>query len=102
MMLSIIPDLIDIGVDILNVEHNLIGLRELSEFRGKVCFLTQMDSQRILPYVDPAGVRNHVRETFEALGSVEGGVIGYACIGPDVPPANIEALYEAYVEYGRL
>lgn len=101
MVLSILPELIEIGVDIVNVQHSLIGLDSLKEFRGKLCFLTQIDSQWILPYADQEGVRKHVRETFEALGSSEGGVIGYACIGPDVPFANIEALYEAYVEYGH-
>lgn len=100
MVLSIIPDLIDLGVDIINVQHTLIGLRELKKFRGQVCFLTQMDGQRILPHGSPADVRQHVRETFENLGGPAGGIIGYACVGPDVPRENIDALYQSYVDFG--
>jgi uroporphyrinogen decarboxylase len=101
MIPAIIPDLIELGVNILNVQHNLIGLERLRPLRGKVCFLTHMDSQYVLPYGTPADVRQHVREVFEALGTEAGGIIGYAPLGPDVPPANIEALYSAYTEFGR-
>jgi len=100
MVLPIIPELIDLGVDIVNVQHNLIGLDCLRQFCGEVCFLTAMDSQLILPYRSPVDVRQHVREVFEALGTRDGGIIGYAPLGPDVLPENIEALYAAYVEFG--
>ena len=102
MVLPIIPELIDLGVDVINVQQNLIGLDRLKPFRGRVCFLTYMDNQRVLPYGTPADVREHVRQVFEALGTPEGGVIGYAPIGPDVPPGNMEALYAAYNEFGAL
>ena len=100
MVLAIIPDLIELGVSILNVQHNLIGLDRLRQFCGQVCFLTYMDIQGILPFGTPADVRRHVREVFEALGTPRGGVIGYAPLMPDVPPENMEALYAAYVAYG--
>jgi uroporphyrinogen decarboxylase len=101
MVLPIVPDLIELGVDILNVQQNLIGLQRLQAFRGRVCFQTYLDSQRILPYGTPEAVRCHVRDVFDALGTPRGGVIGYAAIGPDVPPRNVEAMYAAFVEFGR-
>ena len=45
-------------------------------------------------------VRQHVRDVFAALGTSDGGVIGYAPIMPDYPLQNIEALYAAYAEFG--
>lgn len=100
MVLPIISDLVELGVNILNVQHNLIGLDRLSQFRGRVCFLTYMDIQGVLPYGTPADVRQHVADVFEALGTPAGGVIGYAPLTPDVPPENVEALYAAYIEFG--
>jgi uroporphyrinogen decarboxylase len=100
LVLPIIQDLIDLGVDVINVQQNLVGLDRLKSFRGCVCFLTYMDTQSILPYGTPADVRDHVRQVFASLGTPDGGVLGYAPIGPDVPPENIEALYLAYDEYG--
>lgn len=101
MVLPIIPDLLALGVDILNVQHDLIGLTQLEPFRGQVCFLTQIDSQRLLPYGTPATVRQRIGEVFGALGTPGGGVIGYAVIGPDVPPENMAAVYAAYEELGQ-
>jgi hypothetical protein len=100
MNLAIIPDLIELGVNIINVQHSMMGLDQMAPFRGRVCFLTQMDGQHVLPYGTPAEVRQHVREVFAALGTADGGIIGYAPIMPDYPPENVEALYAAYVEFG--
>jgi uroporphyrinogen decarboxylase len=102
MVLPIIPDLIAMGVDILNVQQSLIGLEYLEPFRGRVCFQTNLDSQWTLPYGTPADVRAHVRDVFRGLGTARGGVIGYAAVGPDVPSQNIEALYAAYLEFDSL
>ncbi len=102
MVLPIMPDLVAMGVDILNVQQSLIGLEHLEPFRGLVCFQTSLDSQRTLPYGTPGDVRAHVRDVFRGLGTAHGGVIGYAAIGPDVPPRNIEALYAAYLEFDSL
>ena len=54
MNLDIIPDLIELGVNVINVQHSMMGLERMKPLRGRVCFLTQMDGQQVLPYGTPA------------------------------------------------
>jgi uroporphyrinogen decarboxylase len=101
MILDIIPDLIEIGVDVLNCQATVIGLEALRDFAGKVCFRTDLDRQNVLPFGSPVQVKEHVHEVFEALGTPEGGLIAFGEIGPDVPLENVQAMYEAFAEYGQ-
>lgn len=101
MIVDIIPDLIEIGVDVLNCQTMAIGLDKLRPFAGKVCFRTDLDRQHILPRGSPAQVKEHVQEVFDAVGTVDGGIIAYGEISPDVPLANVRAMYEAFRDYGN-
>jgi len=96
---EILPDLVELGVDVLNCQVSVIGLETLHEYAGRICFRTDLDRQRILPYASPAKIRQHIFETFDALGSQEGGVIACGEISEDVPLENIRAMYEAFTEY---
>lgn len=101
MVWEIMEDLVEAGVDVLNVQQHLIGLeRIVARFKGVVCFRTDLDRQRILPWGTPEGVREHVRCTLEVLGGAEGGVIGHGEIGPDVPLENVRAMFQAFREFG--
>lgn len=101
MVWEIMQDLIDAGVDVLNVQQHMIGLRRIADrFAGRVCFRTDLDRQYILPRGTPEEVRQHVRRTIEALGSPNGGVIGQGEIGPDVPLQNVRAMLQAFREFG--
>ena len=96
---EIIPDLIEIGVDVLNIQHTIMGLDRVGrKFGGKVAFRSDLDRQHILPHGTPAEVRAHVREVYEALGSLNGGLIGHGEIAPDVPLENVRAMFEAWRE----
>ena len=97
---DIIPDLIDIGVKVLNCQASVIGLDYLKKnFAGKVCFRTDLDRQRILSGGTPDEVREHVADMFDHLGTETGGVIGCGEISRDTPLANIRAMYEAFADY---
>ncbi len=96
---EIIPDFIEVGVDVLNCEPFVNGLDRLREFAGRLCFRTDLDRKRIMPYASPQEVKEHVFETFEALGTSEGGLVACGEIGEDVPLDNIRAMYEAFLEY---
>ena len=99
-ILDIIPDLIDIGVKVLNCQAPIIGLDVLKKrFNGTVCFRTDLDRQNIIPFGTPEDVREHVRDVFEHLGSAKGGVIACGEIGPDTPLENIRAMYETFVNF---
>ncbi len=70
-------------------------------FRSRVAFRTDIDSQHVLPFGSPAEVRSEeVHRTFDACGSSKGGIIACGGIGPAVPLENVRTLYEAFHEFG--
>jgi uroporphyrinogen decarboxylase len=99
---EIIGDLIEIGVDVVNVQAAVVGHDWIARnARGRVAFRTDIDRQRILPFGSPAEVKEEVHRTFECCGTRHGGLIACGEVGPDVPLENIRAMYEAFREYGR-
>jgi len=101
VVIDIIEDLIEIGADVVNVQLAAMDIPELGkQFRGKVCFRTDLDRQYVLPRGTPAEVDQHIKQIVEALGTSEGGIIGCGEIGPDVPIGNIEAMFAAFMKYG--
>lgn len=96
---EIIPDFIEMGVDVLNCQSSIIGLERLQEFAGSICFRTDLDRQNIMPYDSPSEVKDHIFATFDALGTSQGGIVACGEIGEDVPLENIRAMYEAFLEY---
>ncbi len=99
---EIIGDLIEIGVNVINCQVMVVGHDWVARnARGKVAFRTDIDRQRVLPFASPSEVKEEVQHTFEACGTRHGGVVACGEIGPDVPLANIRAMYEAFREWGR-
>ena len=103
----LIPDLIEIGVDILNpVQFTAQGMdaaRLKREFgRDLVFWGGGVDTQHILPNGTPEEVRQHVRSQIEIMAP-EGGFVFNPVhnIQANVPPQNIVAMYAAAQEYGR-
>ena len=101
-----IPELIEIGVDILNpIQWNCLGMdREglKKDFGESLIFHGGVENQSVLPFGTPEDVRKEVRECFDTLG-VNGGYICAPChnIQPNTPLENILAMYEEAQEYGR-
>jgi hypothetical protein len=94
---EIIPDFCDIGVQVLNVEHAIIGERALGVLaRGRVCFRTYVDSQFALAFGSPEQVKEHVLEVVRHLSTRDGGLIAYGECNPQVPLANYRAMHEAF------
>jgi len=99
-IVEIIPDLLALGVDVLNCQATVVGLSVLKkEFAGNVCFRTDLDRQRIMPFGTPDDVRTHVFDLFDHLGTAHGGLIACGEIGPDIPLENIKAMYGAFADY---
>ncbi len=97
---AIIPDLIELGVQVLNPQVKVVGRDYLAErFGGKLCFLGDIDRQHVLPFGTPEQVAEYVRGEIEALGRVEyrGGYIGNGELATDVPLENAEAMYRTFV-----
>lgn len=103
---EIIPDLIEVGVDILNpVQVTASGMdsRELKrEFGDDLTFWGGgVDTQRVLPLGTPGEVRDEVRRRVDDLAP--GGGFVFAAvhnIQADVSPRNIIAMREALDECG--
>ena len=101
MIEEIIPDLVEVGVDVLHVQSGCMDhgrLRSLTA--GRVCVMSDVDRQRLLPRGTVEEVRGAVRADIEAFGDRRGGLIMHGKIGGDVPLENIEAMLDEMVRYG--
>ncbi len=97
---ELLPDLIDIGIDVLNpVQVNAVGMvpAELKrEFGNDLCFWGGIDTQQVLPFGSPADVAREVTSLIEELGEDGGYVVASVHnIQAEVPPENIVAMYQA-------
>jgi len=97
-LMDVVPDLVECGVSVLNLQSRANGLdRIAAECGGRVCVAIDIDRQHVLPFGSPSDVRNHIRECVEKLDR-HGGVIVLWNVNPDVPLANIAALTVAIEE----
>jgi len=102
----IIPDFIEIGVDILNPIHiRAAGMEPAALKRdfGKdlVFWGGGVDTQGVLPTGAPQDVKDDVRRNIEALAPGGGYVFNTIHnVQADVPPENFIAMWEALQEYG--
>lgn len=101
---DLLPDLIDIGIDIINpvqVGAKSMDTEELKkEFGDQIAFWGAIDTQRVLPRGNPTDVRD---EVIKRLGDLDtnGGYVLAAVhnIQADVPPENILAMFDTAREY---
>lgn len=101
-ILEIIPDLIDVGVKLLNPQIRANGLAGLQEVaRGKVALDQDLDRQ-LFPFATPSEIDEHIGEVVEGLHLPEGGLALYAECEPDVPLANIDAICTSLERHCRL
>jgi uroporphyrinogen decarboxylase len=99
-IMQIIPDLIEIGLDVLNpVQPGPLDIQAVArEFGGDICFCGAIDVQHLLPHGTPRQIKDTIRETIEILGQPFGNALILApanAIGVDTPIANLQALFEA-------
>jgi len=104
---AFIPDLIEMGVDILNpVQVAAAGMdsRELKAAFGRdiVFWGGGCDTQRVLPLGTPAEVRAEVARRMEDFAPDGGYVFAQVHnVQPDVAPENMAAMWDAAVELGK-
>ena len=102
---SFIPDLIEIGVDILNpVQVAANGMDPVTlkrEFGNDLVFWGSVDTQRVLPFGNPAEVRDEVRRRIDQLAPGGGFVLAAVHnLQADVPAKNIVAMFDEALKYG--
>jgi len=100
---QLVPDLIEIGVDILGpvAPEYTDPARWKDKYGDRLAFWGTISTQNTLPHGTPDDVRREVKQRIETVG-IGGGL----CIGPthrimpEVPWENLVALYDAIDEYG--
>ena len=101
---TLIPDLIDCDVDILNpiqpgvfmMEHE----RLKADFGDRIAFWGGVDTQHLLPTASPAEVRAEVQRILSIMDRDGGYIFAPAhTIQPDVPAENLVAMYDGAREY---
>ena len=99
---ELIPDLIEMGADAIHpIQALAVGMdaeRLQREFKGRVSFCGGVDAQNLLVSGTPNDVRRRVQELKKLFPT---GLIispSHEAILPDIPPQNIQALFEAVRE----
>ena len=104
--MSLLPDLIEVGVDILNpvqVSAKDMDTRRLkAEFGDRLSFMGAIDTQHVLPFGTTEEVEREVERRIADLGPGGGYILAPVHnIQADVPPENIVAMYRRGREVGR-
>jgi len=97
---SIIEDLIEAGVTVLNpVQPECLDLEDLQRYRGRIAFWGTIGTQTTMPFGSPGDVRTAVRRSIDLFAP--GLVLAPThVLEPEVPWENIVAFHEALDEYG--
>ncbi len=102
----IIPDLIEIGVDVLNALQPTARDMDLGALKGrhgeKASFFGGLDTQGVLPFGTEAEVEAEARRVIEAAGKGGGLILaGAHNLQPDVSVSKVLRLYQAARAFGR-
>lgn len=96
----IIPDLVEMGLDVLNpIQCNCPGMEPLElkrEFGRELSFMGGVDTQGVLPHGSVDAVRRATRRLIDGMTSDGGGYLLAAShtIPPETPIDNIFAMYQ--------
>jgi hypothetical protein len=94
-ILSIYPDLIEIGIDALNSQLFCMGIENLKPFAGKITFWGEIDRQHLLPNGTVNDIDQAVTKVYENLWH-NGGCIAQCEFGPGGKPENVRQVYESW------
>lgn len=104
---DLIPDFIEIGVDILNPIQTSAGkMANLAEIKSRygdqLVFCGAVDTHHILPMGSPQEVRAEVKRVIDIMAPGGGYMLASVhTIMDDVPPGNILAMVDAVLEFGK-
>jgi len=102
---EIIPDLIETGVDLLNLgQPNLFDIEKMGrDFGGKVCFVCPVSYQTTSIHGTREDIYTEAKKLIDSLGRYNGGLIGYVeeyrSIG--LSDENYHHCINAFRELGR-
>lgn len=96
----LLPDLIGIGIDLLNpIQWRCKGMDRAGlarDFGSQVVFHGGIDNQHVLPFGTPAEVAAEVRQNLDLFRDCKGYIVG-PChnLQVNTPTANVLAMYDA-------
>jgi uroporphyrinogen decarboxylase len=102
--MPIIGEMIDAGLDMLNpLQPECLDVDEVHRKWGdRLCLDGCIGTQSTMPWGTAEQVRARVKEVIDKYGQKGGLIISPThTLEPEVPIANIEALFDACKEYGR-
>lgn len=93
---DIIPDLIEVGVNVLNSQLFCMPIEEIGKkYKGKICFWGEIDRQHILPTGSPKDVEHAVERVHANLWN-NGGCLAQFEWTAETPLANAEVVYTTW------
>lgn len=100
---EIIPDLIEIGLDVLeSIQPEAAGMNPYilkKKFGDKITFWGGLGSQSIIPFGTPAEIRHEVRRLCREMGKGGGYILAPAKpLQPETPTENAAALVQAFTK----
>lgn len=103
---DIIPDLVEIGLDVLQKDDmEFMGMEELAELAaGKICFMGSLDIQRTMPGADDMKLVRETRRMLRLFAKGDGGFIGTYYGQPEaagVTWRQMLVMRAAFLRYGR-
>jgi len=99
--LDIIPHLIELGYDAVNLQIFCIGLDRIADFKGKITFWGEIDRQHLLPNGTPEEIDAAVRKVRAAVWA-QGGAIAQCEFGAAANPANIRQVFKSWAESEKI
>jgi uroporphyrinogen decarboxylase len=104
-IVPIIPDLIDVGVDILNPIQPLAKGMDLhllkKTYGNSVSLFGGVDVQEVMPKGSSSDIEQHVQDRIQAAARGGGFIIAPAhVVQPDTSVVNVKAFYKAVREHG--
>jgi uroporphyrinogen decarboxylase len=101
-IVDIIPNLIECGVSILNLQDLVNGLDNIRRLaKGKVFIHLDIDRQRITVFGKLDEIDAHILSCVQMLGSPKGGLDMRWAVHPPTPIENIEAGAKAMHKYSE-
>jgi uroporphyrinogen decarboxylase len=97
---TLVPDILECGVDVLNLQDQVNGLEWIREhIKTRMCIDLDIDRQRITRFGSPVDVDNLIRYEVEILGDPQGGLMLQHDLMPGIPLENVKALMDALERY---
>ncbi|MFQ6065728.1 MAG: uroporphyrinogen decarboxylase family protein [bacterium] len=100
----VIPELIEIGVDVLNpIQPECMNPVKLKRLYGdRLSFFGTIGVQTVMPFGSPEEVRHNVGDMIEKVGQGGGFIIAPThFVSVQVPWENVEAFFDAVEEFGQ-